>query len=56
MEMWGRIHFQGCPDGTSGKESASQCRRGRFSLWIGKIPGEGNDKPTPVLWPGKSYG
>ena len=32
----------------SGKESAHQCRRLNrcgFSLWVGKIPGEGNSNP-----------
>ena len=35
----------GFPGGASGKEPACQCRRCkrfRFDLWVGKIPGEGN--------------
>ena len=47
------------PGGSSGEESACQCRRWRFELWIGKIPGEGNDNPlqysclrsTGRVWP-----
>ena len=40
--------YIGFPGGSSGKESASQCRRGkrhRFYLWIWKIPW--SKKPTP---------
>ena len=29
----------------SGKESAYQCRRHGFDLWVRKIPGEGNGYP-----------
>ena len=28
----------GFPGGSDGKESALQCRRPRFSSWVGKIP------------------
>ena len=39
-----------------GKESACQCRRGRFNLWVGKIPWRRKWQPTPVILPGKSHG
>ena len=38
-----------------GKESTCQCRRCQrcgFDPWIGKTPGEGRSKPTPVFLPG----
>ena len=40
----------------SGKESACQCRRHRFDLWVGKIPWRRKWQPTPVFLPGKSHG
>ena len=40
----------------SGKESASQCRRYRFDLWVGKIPWRKKRQPTPVFLPRKSHG
>ena len=39
----------------SGKESACQCRRRRFDLWIRKIPWRRKWQPTPVFLPGKSH-
>ena len=35
-----QLHFKGFPGGTSGKESACQCRRCKrcgFDLWVGEI-------------------
>ena len=43
-EIW----FSNFPVGTSGKESACQCRRckrHRFDPWVQKIPGEGHGSP-----------
>jgi len=42
----------------SGKEFACQCRRGGFNPWVGKIPWrrKWQPSPSPVFWPGKSYG
>ena len=43
--------------GSSGKESACQCRRHKrrkFSPWLGTSPGGGHG--TQVLLPGKCYG
>ena len=40
------------PGGVSGKETACQCRRCRFDLWVRKIPWQ----PTPVFLPGESHG
>ena len=39
-----------------GKESACQCRRGRFNPWVGKISWRRKWQPTPVFLPGKSHG
>ena len=41
----------GFPCGTSGKESACQCRRGKrlgINPWVGKIPWKRGWQPTPV--------
>ena len=40
----------------SGKESDCQHMRWGFSPWVGKIPWRGKWQPTPVFFPGKSYG
>ena len=40
----------------NGKESACQCRRCRFNLWVGKIPWRRTCQPTPVSLPGESHG
>ena len=40
----------------SDKESACQCRRGRFDPWIRKIPWIRKWQPTPVFLSGKSHG
>ena len=37
------------------KESACQCRRCGFSLWVGKIPWRRKWQPTPGFLPGKSH-
>ena len=42
--------------GPSGKELACQCRRGGFSLWMGKMPWRRKCQPTPVFLPGESSG
>ena len=44
----------GFPGSSKGKESASQCRRCRFDLWVGKIPWRRAWKPTAVFLPGES--
>ena len=44
--------------GTSGKESACQCRRCRrhgFDPWVRKIPWKRKRHPTPVFLPGESH-
>jgi len=49
----------GFPGGTSGKESACQCRRCKrqgFDPWVGKIPWSRKWQPAPVLLPGKFHG
>ena len=51
--------FIGFLGGTSGKEPACQCRRHkrhRFNPWVGKIPWRKAWQPTPIFWPGESYG
>ena len=52
------ILLQGFPGGTSGKESACQCRRHKrsgFDPWVGKIPWRRAWQPTPVFLPGESH-
>ena len=47
------------PGGTSGKESACQCRRHKrysFDPWVGMIPWSRKWQPTPVFLAGKSHG
>jgi len=47
------------PVGTSGEESACQCRRHRecrFDLWVGRILWRRKWQPTPVFLPGKFHG
>ena len=46
---------QGLPWWFSSKESACQCRRGWFSLWVGKIPWRRKWQPTSVFLPGESH-
>ena len=40
----------------SGKESACQCRKPGFHLWVYKFPWRRKWQPTPVFLPGKSHG
>ena len=50
---------RGFPGGSSGKESACQCRRGKrleFHPWVGKIPWRRKWHPTPVFLPEISHG
>ena len=48
--------FHGFPGGLCGKASA--CNAGDLALipGLGRSPGEGNSKPSPVPLPGKSHG
>jgi len=46
----------GLPRWLSGKESVCQCRRCRFSPWVGNIPWSKKWLPTPVFLPGKFPG
>ena len=49
----------GFPCGTSGKESACQCRRckrHKFNPWVGKILWSRKWQHTPVFLPGKFHG
>ena len=51
------IHF-GLPGGTSGKESACQCRRHKrreLNPWVRKIPRRRAWQPTSVFLPGESH-
>ena len=51
--------MRGFPGGTSGKESACQCRKCRrhgFDPWVRKIPWSRKCQPTPVFLPGKFHG
>ena len=63
IRQTGYLFFSSCimgfPGGTSGKESACQCRRCqrcRFDPWVGKTLWRGKGQPTPVFVPGKSHG
>ena len=40
----------------SGKEPTCQCRRCRFSPWVGKIPWRRKWQPTPMFLPGEFHG
>ena len=40
------LSLRGLPWWLSGKESTHQCRRHRFSLWVGKIPWRRKWQPT----------
>ena len=46
----------GFPGSSAGKEST--CNVGDLGLIprLGRSPGEGNDYPTPVFWPGEFHG
>ena len=44
------------PKQLNGEESACQCSRCRFDLWVRKIPCRRKWPPTPVLLPGESHG
>ena len=44
----------GFPDGSVVTESTCQCRRRRFSPWVGKIPWRRKWQFTPVFLPGDS--
>ena len=46
----------GLPRWLSGKESACQCRRSRFSPWVGKSPWRRKWHPAPIFLPGISHG
>ena len=49
----------GFPGGASGKESTCKGRRrkrGKFNLWVGKIPWRKAWQPTPAFLPGESHG
>ena len=46
----------GFPGGASCKELSCQCKRGRFDLWVGKIPWRRVWQPTPLFLPGEPYG
>ena len=47
--------YMGLPWQLSGKESACQCRRLGFDLWVRKIPWTKKWQPTPVFLSGKSH-
>ena len=53
------VYMLGFPGGTSGKETACQCRRCKrcsFNPWVGKMPWKRAWQPTPVFLPGGSHG
>ena len=60
LSFWRKVmRSLGTPSGTSGKESACQCRwykRPGIHPWVGKIPWRRKWQPTPAFLPGKSHG
>ena len=46
---------RGFPGGTSGKETACQCRRHTLDFWVGKIPRRRARQPAPFFLPGESH-
>ena len=48
--------YMGFPGTSAGKEPT--CNVGDLGLIprLGRSPGEGNDYPTPVFWPGEFHG
>ena len=56
-KIWPILHLLGgFPGGSDGKESACQCRRHGFDLWVGKIPWRRAWQPTPVFLPREPHG
>ena len=50
------IRGKGLPWWLTGKESACQCRRHRFSPWVRKMPWKRKWQPSAAFLPGKSHG
>ena len=48
--------FNCLPKWLSGKESAYQCRRHEFDLWVRKIPWRRKWQPILLFLPGNSHG
>ena len=46
----------GLPKGLSDKESAYQCRKPRFDIWVREIPWRRKWLPTLIFLPGESHG
>ena len=58
-KLWSLLSSPGLPTGTSGKESAYQCRRHKrhgFNPWVREIPWRRAWQPAPVFLPGESHG
>ena len=51
-----KLFTNGLPRWHSGKESACQCRRRQFDLWVRKIPWRRKWQPALVFLPGKFHG
>ena len=49
-------YYWGPPQWLIGEESACQCRKHRFNLWVGETPWSRKWQPTPAVLPGKSHG
>ena len=56
VDSMGRSESCGLPWRLSCKESACQCRRLKFDLWVWKIPWRRKWQPLPVILPGESHG
>ena len=44
------------PGGSDVKESTCNADRPEFNPWVRTIPWQRKWQPTPVFWPGESYG
>ena len=59
LVWWGKYFKYFSTGGANGKEPAYQYGRlktRRFNPWVGKIPWSRAQQPTPVFFPGESYG
>ena len=56
LSLVDRYSHPGLPRWLSDKESACQCRRRGFVLWVEKISWSRKCQPTPVILPGKFHG
>ena len=57
VKYFDRLHrYKAFPGGSAGKESACNVGDLGSNHGLRRSPGEGNDDPTPGLWPGEFHG